>query len=136
MLRYFIRLFLLLYSLVFISCGNKGNGSDPDFKFVKGYVIEREICDVDEISDYWVIDFSYGNNPPPIGDTITIQGLLYLNALKVKGLDARLKYKGMGVGIDYRTISPSKIIQQDCNNPIANIYPLKELVILYQSELR
>ena len=31
----------------------KGNGSDPDFKFVKGYVIDREICHIDEISDYF-----------------------------------------------------------------------------------
>ncbi|MDB5191997.1 MAG: hypothetical protein JWQ96_1560 [Segetibacter sp.] len=107
-----------------------------DYENVKGYVIGNEICNTDTTKDYWLIDLTYLPNAPRYGDTLVLNGITYTNAIKTKDLAERLKQKGMRVSIDFKTITPSKVVTIGCaaTNPVT--YNLKELFIIYQGEIR
>ena len=127
--------------LFFILVAGSSCKRDPyiiDYKNLKGYVIGKEICNTDESDDYWLIDFTYGNNNLKVGDTLVLNGITYTNVLKTKGkfLDERLKIIGLKISIDYKTITTEKITTSGCNvqNPI--IYRLKEITIVNQGEIR
>ncbi len=108
----------------------------PDYKNIQGFVIGKETCNTDESKDFWLIDFTYGSDNPKVGDTLLVNGSKYTNVLKTNGLDQRLKVIGMKVSIDYRIISPDKIITTGCTVSSPITYNLKELTILNQGEIR
>jgi len=56
--------------------------------------------------------------------------------LKLKGLDERLKQINARASIDYKTVTADKIITRGCtvNTPVT--YPLKEIFIINQGEIR
>lgn len=127
--------FLFLAIISNFSCGNKGDLYDP-YSNIGGYVIGKENCHINASQDYWLLDFTVHPNSPQIGDTINLNGITYTNVLKVKGLDERLKQLGMRVSIDYNTITPNKVITSECSIPNPDVYPLKELFIIHQFEIR
>jgi hypothetical protein len=132
------KLFLICLSIVILfvygSCNKPPH--KPDYENIGGYVIGKETCHVDENQDYWLLDFTVYPNSPKVGDTLTLNGSTYTNVLKLKGLDSRLKQIGMRVSIDYKIISNTKVITSGCTvaNPVT--YPLKEITILNQFEIR
>ena len=109
-----------------------------DYKNLKGYVIGKEICNTDESDDYWLIDFTYGNNNLKVGDTLVLNGITYTNVLKTKGkfLDERLKIIGIKISIDYKTITTEKITTSGCNVQNSLTFQLKGITILNQFEIR
>jgi len=131
-------LYILSPALIFVSSASSCNKQPyiPDYSNIKGYVIGKETCNTDEAKDYWLIDFSYGSNNPPVGDTLLLNGFTFTNVLKTTGLDQQLKVIGLRVSIDYRVISSAKITTIGCDvlNPVT--YSLKELTILHQGEIR
>ena len=132
-IRKFIFLFTVIVSL-FFSC--KKRPYIPDYTNTGGFVIGRETCKTNEIEDYWLVDLSFYPNTPPYGDTLILSGITYTNVVKVKTLDQRLKQIGMKVSLDFKTVTPNKIITSGCNvsNPVT--YVLKVLFIINQFEIR
>ena len=126
--------FSLIYLLSAASC--KKPPYKADYKNIGGYVIGKETCNIDESLDYWLLDFTVYPNSPKLGDTLVLNGTTYTNVLKLKGLDLRLKQIGMRVSIDYRIISNNMIITSGCTVSIPITYPLKEIFILNQFEIR
>ena len=124
--------FYLFIVLLMMACNNK-RPFKPDYDNIAGVVIGKETCNSDPNKDYWLIDF---NNSSKVGDTLVLNGITYTNVLKVKELDPKLKEIGMKVSIDYKTITPIKVITTACTiaNPLT--YPLKEIFIIYQFEIR
>jgi hypothetical protein len=108
----------------------------PDYTNAKGFVIGSETCHTDEGQDYWLIDFTYRANSKQVGDTLVLNGTTYTNVLKVKGLHPLLKVVGMKVSIDYKTITPQKVISTGCDVASPVTYPLKEMFIMNQGEIR
>ena len=134
-------LFSSFISLVtFCFCSGCSNNQEPyvaDFKNIKGYVIGKETCNTDESQDFWLIDFTYLPNPAPmVGDSLIYNGIKYRNVLKTKGLVQEFKIIGLPVSIDYRTITTEKVITTGCTVTTPSVYPLKELTILFQFEIR
>jgi hypothetical protein len=129
---------ILFFSLVYFFSATSCNKPPykADFENIAGYVIGKETCNTDETQDYWLLDFTVFSNSPKLGDTLILYGTTYTNVLKLKGLDSRLKQIGMRVSIDYRIISNSKIITSGCTVPTSITYPLKEIFILNQGEIR
>jgi len=120
----------------FPSCNNKGNGVLIDEKSLSGYVIGREICHNNAGLDSWIVDFTFMNDQPQVGDTLTIQGVTYTNVVRVKGLDRKLQQPGLPIRVDYKVMTSAPVVPTDCNNPDANVYNLKELTIIFQFEIR
>lgn len=110
--------------------------AEADYDNVKGYVIGKETCNADEKKDYWLIDLTYYWDTPRYGDTLVLNGVTYTNVVKVKGLAEELKQIGMRVSLDFKTITPHKVVTTGCTvaNPIT--YNLKELFIINQGEIR
>ncbi len=106
------------------------------FNFIRGYVIGKESCNVDESKDNWLVDFSYGTNNPKVGDTLLVNGITYTNVLKTRGLDQELKIIGLKVIIDYTNISTNKVITSGCNITTPITYELNEFNIKTQGEIR
>jgi hypothetical protein len=108
----------------------------PDYVNAKGFVIGKETCNSDQQNEYWLIDFTYLQDTPQYGDTLTLNGVIYTNVVKTKGLSERLKEIGMRVSIDFKTITPTKVTTSGCDlsNPVT--YGLKELYIINQFEIR
>jgi len=125
---------LILYVLIFGSCYKEP--WTADYETIDGYVIGKETCSLDESQDHWLVDFSLTPNTPQVGDTLQLNGVTFTNVLKVKGLDEQLKFIGMKVSFDYRTITPSRVTTTGCTVSSTTTYALKELFILHQSELR
>lgn len=126
--------FLILTTLFSGSCNKPP--LKPDYQNIGGYVIGKETCNADESKDYWLLDFTVYPNSPQIGDTLVLNGTTFTNVLKVKELGARLKQIGMSVSIDYKTISSNKIITTGCTETNSITYPLKEIFIINQGEIR
>jgi hypothetical protein len=128
----------LFFSLVYFFSATSCNRLPykPDFENIAGYVIGKETCSTDETQDYWLLDFTVSSNSPKLGDTLILNGTTYTNVLKLKGLAPTLKQTGMRVSIDYREISNSKIITSGCTVLSPITYPLKEIFILNQGEIR
>lgn len=128
---------LIIFTILFVNskCNNKPPFI-PDYKNVKGYVIAKERCNTDSTQDYWLIDLTYLANTPQYGDTLTLNNITYTNVVKTKGLSDQLKFIGMRVSIDFKVISTDRIITTNCtvNNQVT--YPLKELFIINQFEIR
>ena len=127
--------FYLFIVLLMMACNNK-RPFKPDYDNIGGIVIGKETCNSNLNQDYWLLDFSVYPNSPQIGDTLTLNGITYTNVLKVKGLGERLRQIGMRVSIDYKTITPVKVVTSGCSvaNPIT--YALKEMFIINQGEIR
>lgn len=119
---------------IFSSCNNK-TPFKPDYSNIGGYVIGKESCDTNETNDYWLLDFNVYPNTPHVGDTLILNGITYTNVLKVKGLDPRLKQIGMRVSIDYNKIS-ARELTMGCSVRSPEVYFLKEILIIYQFEIR
>ena len=107
-----------------------------NFWTIRNYVVGKETCKTDDTKDYWLIDFTFGNRNPIVGDTLFLNGITYTNVLKTIGLNPQLKTIGMRVSIDYRIISADKIVTTGCNVLSPETYNLKELTILNQGEIR
>ena len=134
---YYIKPFFLLFiGFLFINGSYKKPPLKPDYSNVGGFVIGKEICNADTSKDYWLLDFTVYPNTPKIGDTLILNNVTYTNVLKVKGLDPRLKDIGMRVSIDYKVITNDKMLTSGCtvSNPVT--YPLKEIFIINQGEIR
>ena len=126
---------LIIFCLC-VGCTSNKDPYTPDYKNIKGYVIGKETCNADESQDYWLIDFTYLPNFPVVGDSVLFNGITYRNVLKTKGLDQRLKTIGLPVSIDYRVITTDKVVTNGCTVATPAVYPLKELTILDQGEIR
>jgi hypothetical protein len=127
--------FVIIFCFIISSCNNK-HPLKPDYSNIGGYVIGNETCNTDISNNYWLLDFTVYPNSPHVGDTFVLNNITYTNVLKVKGLDPRLKQIGMRVSIDYNKISSNKIITSGCTVPSPVIYPLKEIFIINQGEIR
>jgi hypothetical protein len=127
--------FILSIFFIGVSCNNKEPFKLP-YDNIGGYVIGNETCNADATQNYWLLDFTVYPNSPHIGDTLTLNGNIYTNVLKVKGLGERLKQVGMRVSIDYNIVTANKVITKGCtvSNPIT--YDLKEISIINQGEIR
>jgi hypothetical protein len=130
-----ILIFFSLPCLIFLSSCNNKQPYKPDYSNIGGYVIGKENCNTDESNDYWLLDFTFYPNSPQIGDTLTLNGILYTNVLKVKGLDPRFKQIGFRVSIDYKDISDRKYTS-GCTVGTPIVYFLKEIFIIDQGEIR
>lgn len=108
----------------------------PDYSNIKGFVIGKETCNANEALDYWLIDFTYLPNAPQVGDTLVLKGIKYTNVLKTKELDPLIKQTGLLISIDYKTITSNKVTTSGCTVAAPVIYPLKEIFIIYQGEIR
>jgi len=108
---------------------------EPDYTNAGGYVIGRENCKAND-DDYWLVDLSVYSNTPQYGDTLTLNGGVYTNVVKLKGLDQRLKQVGIRVSIDFKTVTPDKVITSGCGVASPITYSLKELFIINQGEIR
>lgn len=123
--------------LIFLSCNNKSNGYVNDGeKTLAGYVIGREICHNDINLDSWLVDFTFMNNQEQVGDTLTIQGITYTNVLRVKGLSSGFRQPGFSVRVYYKDITSGPVVPTGCDHPDAEVYNLRELTIIRQSEQR
>lgn len=123
--------------ILLLSCNNKGDGFiNPGEKTLAGYVISRETCHNNPDLDSWLIDFSFMNNQELVGDTLTIQGITYTNVVKVKGLTSKFQQQGFPVRVYYKQITDGPVVPTDCDRPDAEVYNLKELIIIHQSEQR
>jgi hypothetical protein len=129
-------LYVLSFTLFFVSSCNNKQPFIPGYNNIKGYVIGKETCNSDETKDYWLIDFTYGSDNPHVGDTILVNGITFNNVLKTKGLDQQLRIMGLRVTIDYRVISSTKATSTGCDVLTPVTYSLKELTILNQGEIR
>lgn len=76
----FISFFSLACLIFFESCKNNGPYS-PDYKNVKGYVIGKETCNMDDAKDYWLIDLTFFPDTQQYGDTLLLNGTTYTNPL-------------------------------------------------------
>lgn len=120
--------------LFLLSC--KKEPFKPDYKNVGGVVIGREFCKSNEAEDYWVLDLTVYPNTPQYGDTLTLNGIFYTNAIKLKNLDPRLKQTGMRVSIDFKDVTPNTVITNGCTVLPSVTYALKEIFIINQFEIR
>jgi hypothetical protein len=132
-----IRLLVILFIIaIFIQASCNKPPFKPDYENIGGFVIGKETCNTDDTQDYWLLDFTVYPNSPKVGDTLVLNGTIYTNVLKLKGLDPRLKQIGMRVSIDYKTITPNKIITTGCTAASPITYALKEIFIINQGEIR
>jgi hypothetical protein len=106
-----------------------------DFFNIKGYVIGKETCNVDESKDYWLLDMTVKIDTPQYGDTLTLNGTTYTNVLKTKDLSPQLKQIGLKVSIDYKTITSNKIQTAGCNATNPQTYLIKEIFIINQGRI-
>jgi hypothetical protein len=125
---------LLIAVLAYFGC-EQGSYTTENNNY-KGYVIGMEMCHTDETQDYWLIDFTYLPDSRQIGDTLVLNGTIYTNVVKTRGLYQELKEVGMKVSIDAQSITQNKILTTNCNvsNPVT--YILREMFILNQGEIR
>lgn len=122
---------LLIFSIVLLlSC--RKDPAKVDYINVGGYVIGKETCKGNDADEYWLLDLTVYSNTPPYGDNLTLNGTTYSNVIKLKGLDQRLKVIGMKVSIDFKTITPDKVITSSCTVGSPITYDLKEIFILNQ----
>ena len=128
-------LIVVLITATCLTCGNKPPFT-ADYKNVKGFIIGRENCNPDSTKENWLIDLTYLPNTPPYGDTLVLNNQVYTNVVKTKDLSDTLKKVGIRVSIDFKTISEERMLTTGCtlSNPVT--YPLKQLFILHQFEIR
>lgn len=107
-----------------------------EYTNASGFVIGREVCKANDADDYWVVDLTVYPNTPQYGDTLTLNGVFYTNVVKLKGLDPRLKQVGMRVSIDFKDVTPDKVVTTGCAVAPSDTYALKELFIINQFEIR
>lgn len=129
------RLSLTIISILFLFACRK-DPAKVDYLNVGGYVIGKETCKGNDADEYWLLDLTVYTNTPQYGDNLTLNGTSYTNVIKLKGLDQRLRVMGMKVSIDFKTISPDKIITTSCTVSSPITYNLKELFIINQFEIR
>jgi hypothetical protein len=127
-------LFLTLTVFMYARCNKPPYLAD--YTNVKGYVIGKETCNLDETKDYWLLDLTFFPDTPQYGDTVLLNGITYTNVVKVKTLVKELKQVGMRVSINFKKIATNKEETKGCtvNNSIT--YNLKELFIIEQGEIR
>ncbi len=103
---------------------------------MKGYVVGKETCNTNPEKDYWLIDLTYMPDTPQYGDTLFLNNVTYTNVVKTKDLNALLQQPGMKVSLYYKTITSNRVVTTGCSvaNPVT--YPLKELFIINQGEIR
>lgn len=127
--------FLGTFLCLFFSACNK-QPYKPDYFNEGGYVIGKETCKGNDADEYWLVDLTVYPNTPQYGDSLTLNNVNYTNVVKLKGLDQRLRQIGMRVSIDFKTITPGKIITTGCNVASPTTYALKEIIIIHQGEIR
>ena len=116
-----------------ISCRTK----DPfkiNHELAGGYVIGRESCTTDTTQDYWIIDLTGLAENKQYGDTITLEGKVYTNVVKARGLDTSFQKIGKKIYLGF-DISKDKVQTENCQVTTPITYSLKELIILDQSIL-
>jgi hypothetical protein len=135
MKRHIINLILFSACLFFTVSCHRGP-LESKYKHIGGYVIGKETCHADESQDYWLVDFTYWADTPQVGDALVLNGRTFTNVLKIKGLIERFKQIGLPISFDYQVISSNKVNTTGCDvaNPVT--YPLKELFIINQGEIR
>lgn len=134
-LRTLRRLKLLIVSMTLLFACRK----DPvkvDYLNVGGYVIGTETCKGNDADEYWLLDLTVYPYTPQYGDNLTLNGTTYSNVIKLKGLDQRLRVLGMKVSVDFRNITPDKVVTSSCTVSSPTTYALKEITILNQFEIR
>lgn len=122
---------ILILTLPLFSISCKKEPFYPNFKHAGGYIIGKEICNLNPDDDYWLIDLSSVDNPLTFiyGDSITINGILYKHMVKTKQLVFDFRIIGKKVSFDFH-LSNNKLISTGCAvlNPIT--FNLKEMYVL------
>lgn len=95
-----------------------------------GYVIGREDCNEDVSKDYWLIEIvSSPSVTQQYGDTLTLNGVKYINVIKVTGLPESLKVVGEKVGFDFNITSVATFTS-GCSVDAPKTYKLKAANII------
>ena len=131
-LRFIFRLSFLI--VICFSCNKKPY--NPPYEVVGGYVIGKERCHSDTTQDNWLIDLSVvplNNNK--FGDTLNLNGLDFYHVVKTNQLASQFKFYGAKVAF-HAHISSTRISSSNCDLSAAVTFPLKEMQVLYQAELR
>ena len=124
--------------LIITNLSSCKNGNDLiDFDHAGGYVIGKEICNLDTSKDFWLIDLSYEYNPSGYnyGVSITINGIFYKHMIKTKQLLPELKVIGKKVSFDFH-LSSTKVISSGCIIANPTTYNLKEMQVISSFEIR
>lgn len=129
------RLNLIIFGMALLLACRK-DPAKVDYLNVGGYVIGKETCKGNDADEYWLLDLTVYPNTPQYGDNLTLNGNTYSNVIKLKGLDQRLRVIGMKASIDFRTITPDKVVTASCTVITPITYALKEIIILNQFEIR
>ncbi|ETZ24872.1 hypothetical protein N824_01185 [Pedobacter sp. V48] len=118
---------LILSILIFFiveGCNNKYPFKVP-YNMASGYVIGRERCNEDVSKDYWLIEIvSSASAIQQYGDTLTLNGVKYTNAIKATGLSESLKKVGEKVAIDFN-IQGTATLTMGCSVDTPKRYQLK-----------
>jgi len=99
---------------------------DPD---IAGFVIGKESCSGVDSTEYWLIDFTWRENNPQIGDTLILDDFKHTNVLKMKISDSEYRRVGASIAVIYRNIITNKR-SNDCVVSSPSIYFLKEMIPL------
>ena len=125
---------VFVFTILSFSC-NKDPYTLP-YSNAKGYVIGKETCKGIDADEYWLVDLTFNSDTPQYGDSLRLNGVNYTNVVKLKGLGPLLQQIGMRVSLDFKTITPDKVITTGCSVTNPSTYPLKELFIINQGEIR
>ena len=96
---------------------------------ISGFVIGKESCKGVDSLEYWLIDFTWRENSPQIGDTLVLNGFKSTNVLKMKITDTELRRVGASIAVIHKDILPNQL-STGCavSSPIT--YNLKEMIPL------
>jgi len=130
-----LRLSLTIFSVLLLFACRK-YPAKVDYLNVGGYIIGKETCKGVDADEYWLLDLTVYPNTPQYGDNLMLNGTSYSNVIKINGLDQRLRIVGMKVSIDFKTITPDKVVTSSCSVSSPTTYALKEIFILNQFEIR
>lgn len=122
------------FTLLLLSCNKPPY--KPDYNEAGGFVIGKETCKANDADEYWLVDLTVYPNTPQYGDSLTLNGTTHTNVVKLKGLDPRLMQIGVRVAIDFKIVTPNKVITSGCSVVNPTTYALKELFIINQAEIR
>lgn len=119
--------FLIFYGFALVGCKKQPYKNDKPT--MSGYVIGRENCISDESKDFWLIDFTYFPNTEQVGDSITLNGRLFSNVLKLKLSDSAYRIIDKSISVEYTNILPANLTTP-CEIANQTLFNLKEMIPL------
>lgn len=107
-----------------ISCNGEIN--KPKYSHGVGFVVIRETCFLDPTNDPWIVDISYPVPQSEFGDSINIDGINYLHAVRSFDLPDSMKIEGLAIDFDFLS-NGKKATLSGCNADSSSIFNLKEV---------